>query len=1017
MHTRYLRAWLGVCAVLVCAVFGPRVARAQATGTIRGHVVETGSRRPLGDVQITVNGTQLGAVTNPNGDYAITNAPAGSVTLQARRLGYTRRTAQTTVAPGTESRVDFDLDITATQLDAIVSTGTAGAVEKRTVGNAITQINAEDVTAKTNVTSITEILQARSPGVTINAGSGTPGTASDITIRGASSFSVTRPVVYIDGVRMSTDTLGNFGPSGQALSPNSGGQTANALNLVNPEDIESIEVIKGPAASTLYGADAAGGVIQIITKKGVRGQQSVAWSARVEAGRNDLGSIDLPTNYTLCDAAKSALPATWPGCVGVTAGTVLSNSPIKDDPNALRNGAVQSYLLSARGGGDRFSYYVSGAHDLNEGVLHNSYDKRNSLRANFGITADAKTDFQVNFGVFNSHLRLPLGDESAQGILFSSQRGRPGRVSTLAGQYFTANNQPVEGWFTVTPATSDQYDNETTDSRVTFAGTMNYQPFRWFRNRLTAGLDWTSGQATLFAPPNTPDLTGDNLGLTAQRIPHATVYTLDYMGSAEHAFGANVLSTTSFGSQVIANRYEILSANGRGLGSPDVTLIGSTTTIAASNTFSENNSVGYWIQEQVGWKNRLFLTAALRGDDNSSFGANFNAAYYPKASMSWIMSEEPMLHGFFDAIHADDFKFRAAYGEAGKAPQPYSATRTYTVSTVTLGGTSGSAIRTLDFGNPNLKPERGEEAEVGFEGNFLRSLVGVDFTYYNKQMRDVLFSQTVAPSSGFRGVQQANLGRTKNTGIELGLTATPVRRTNFTWDSRISLSTNRNKLVSFGDTSVKQVQLSGASYGPVQFLRPGAPIASYWARFPQRNADGTPVFVNGVLQLTDTTYIGPSQPTREIAFSNTFSLFKNLSIYSLFDYKGGHYNYRGAELYRCASAANCWVLNDPNTPATELPLYRIGNGTGTPFGLYIHKADFVKLRDVSVTYTLPSKWASRAQANSMSVTLAGHNLALWSDYPGPDPEVNTYGNRTFIRGDIYSMPMTRRLTAALNLTF
>jgi outer membrane receptor protein involved in Fe transport len=677
---------------------------------------------------------------------------------------------------------------------------------------------------------------------------------------------------------------------------------------------------------------------------------------------------------------------------------------------------VQRYLLSARGGGDRFSYYVSGDHDLNEGVLHNSYDKRNSLRANFGVTADAKTDFQFNVGLFNSHLRLPLGDESAQGILFSSQRGRPGRVSTLAGQYFTMNNQPVEGWFTVTPQVSDQYDNETTSNRMTMAGTANYQPFRWFRNRLTAGLDWTNSQAIIFAPPNTPDLTGDNLGLTAQRIPRSTVYTLDYMGSAEHPFGTNFLSTTSFGSQVIANRYEILSANGRGLGSPDVTLIGTTTTISAGNTFVENNSVGYWLQEQVGWKNRLFFTAALRADDNSSFGSEFNAAYYPKASVSWIMSEEPRLRGVFDMIHADDFKFRAAYGEAGKAPQPYSATRTYTISTVTLGNTSGSAIRTFDYGNPNLKPERGEEGEIGFEGNFLRGLIGADFTYYDKQMRDVLFSQSVAPSSGFRGVQQANLGRTKNTGIELGLTVTPVRGASFAWDSRISLSTNKNKLVSFGDTSVKQVQ-PFASYGSTQLLRPGYPIASYWGRFPQRNPDGTPIFVNGVLQLTDTTYIGPSLPTRELAFSNTFTLFKNLSIYSLFDYKGGHYNYRGAELYRCASAQNCEILNDPNTPATELPVYKIGNGSGTPFGLYIHKADFVKLRDVSVTYTLPTRWASRAQASSMSVTLAGHNLALWSDYPGPDPEVNTYGNRAFIRGDIYSMPMTRRLTAALNLTF
>jgi hypothetical protein len=365
-------------------------------------------------------------------------------------------------------------------------------------------------------------------------------------------------------------------------------------------------------------------------------------------------------------------------------------------------------------------------------------------------------------------------------------------------------------------------------------------------------------------------------------------------------------------------------------------------------------------------------------------------------------------------------KLRAAWGAAGKAPAPYSATRTYTISTVTIGAGSASAIRTGEYGNPNLKPERGVETELGFDADFFEGRAGAEFTYYNKKMNDVLFSQAVAPSSGYRGSQQQNIGSTSNSGIELGLTATPIRRTNVVWDSRVSLSTNHNKLVSFGDTLTKFVVLGGASYGSVQRNVPGFPIAGYWAGIPKRNPDGTPLFVGTVAQL-DTQYIGPSLPTREIAFSNTVTLFKHLSLYGLLDYKAGHYNYRGAELYRCGSAQNCIELNDPNFPATEVPLYRIGAGTNAPYGLYIFKADFVKLRDLSATLGLPDRYAAMARVSSMSLTVAGHNLAIWSDYPGPDPEVSTYGSRdvtrAFLRGDIYTMPMTRRLSASLNLTF
>lgn len=1001
------------------AAFG--AAGAQSTGMVHGTVIDGGTKRPIADAQVNVLGTTLAAVTDAAGRYTIRGTPTGTQRIQARRLGYARGEQSVEVTSGGNVTADFQLNVTASQLEAVVVTGTAGAVERRTVGNAITQLDAASVTAKTNVTSVMDVLQARSPGVQIEAGSGTPGTAPDIRIRGASSLSVTPPVVFIDGVRVSTAGLGNFDPSGQGLSGNSGGQGANAWDLVNPQDIESIEIIKGPAASTLYGADAAGGVIQIITKKGAHGQQSAQWGGRVELGHNDLGSVTIPDNYTMCTQARIDATTTsggqtvplYPGCQGKSAGTLLVQNPLRDLPGGLRDGAVQNFSAFVRGGGERYSYYVSGDHSYDEGVLGNSYDRRRSLRSNFSFSPSEKANVAVNAGIVDSHLRLPLDGESAQGLLFSALRSTPGRFTTLPGQ-------TEQGWFTVTPEQSNQYDNEVSTQRMLLGATVSYQPFSWFRNRLTAGLDWSDGLATLFAPPNTPVLTGDTLGLTAQRTPRSRLYTLDYSGTIEHALTSNLNSSTSVGSQVIASRSETLYGSGRGLGSPDVTLIGSTTDITASNSFVANNSVGYYVQEQLGWKNRLFGTVALRADDNSSFGTKFNAAYYPKASLSWILSEEPALKSLFSTVHADNFKLRAAWGEAGRAPSPYSAVRTYTISVVTLGATTASALRTSAYGNPNLKPERGREVELGFESQLLNSRASVDFTYYNKRMNDVLVSQPVAPSTGFRSSQQSNIGSTANSGIELSLAGTPLQLRNFGWDARLSLSTNHNELLSFGDTSIKSIT-PFASYGSVQQLRVGYPLGGYWAPYPKRNPDGSLVLVNGAISLDTSVYIGPSMPTRELSLANTFTFFRDFSLYSLFDYKGGFYNYRGVDLYRCASSQNCRELNDPNFPAAELPIYQAGV-SNAPRAVYIHKADFWKLRDVSLTYSLPQRIAGKMSATAASVTLAGHNLAIWSKYPGPDPEVNTYGRRIaidgqFIRGDIYAMPMTRRLTAAINLTY
>jgi hypothetical protein len=329
---------------------------------------------------------------------------------------------------------------------------------------------------------------------------------------------------------------------------------------------------------------------------------------------------------------------------------------------------------------------------------------------------------------------------------------------------------------------------------------------------------------------------------------------------------------------------------------------------------------------------------------------------------------------------------------------------------------------------------RAKVGQMNVDASILDDRVGLEFTYYNKRMRDVIISTGVAGSTGFGGTfyggtiaQMVNLGETSNRGIELAASFSPVRTRDFAWDSRVNVATNANELVSFGDDRTEIVPF--APYGNVQRHREGYPLAGYWAQRPERNPDGTPVInASGVVQLEPLEFIGPSAPTREVGLLNTFTLFRDFRLSVLLDYKGGHYLYNWKELNRCVTQRNCERLSDPRNfdPETGVFLPAILPEGADPEAYvwrqnipaaYIERADFVKLRDVSLTYELPVQLAGRVGASNASITLAGRNLALWTDYSGLDPETNNYGNRDFIRADVYAAPMTRRWSMSLNVGF
>ncbi len=990
-------------------------ADAQTVGTVRGTISNAASGAPISDVQVSIVGTRRGAITNETGRYTITGAPAGPVTLRAQKVGYSPMQMAVTVGGSGIVTADFRLTTVAVALDQVVVTGTPGATSKRVLGNTVATVQAAQVTAVAPVPNVTELLQGRASGVNVLTTSGAVGTSAQIRIRGASSLSGnTQPVIYIDGIRMQGGAQSSFDNSGATV------QATSALDAIDPNDIESVEVIKGPAAATLYGADAASGVIQIITKKGRLGQQSAEWNAKAEGGSIDW-ALPRPKTYWYCTDANIANASLYPACAALGANPttrMLVNDPFNVS-GALRTGNTRTYTLGARGGSDRFAYYFAGGHDGENGVLYNNYFTRNNGRANFQANVLANLTVGVNANFVRTDAREPLSDNSSNSVLRNGYRDRPSGPWPWQREF--------RGFG---PDLANQYDNEVQTERYILGTTVNYQPWGWFQNRLNAGVDVNNQRASQFygidSTGRAPWGATFANGYVAYLLPVAHQWTVDYAGTATRALPKSLTSATSVGVQYSAYRYESWTTTGTGLVANSLNLVGSAASTTADQSFLEQKSFGTYAQEQIGWRNRLFVTGALRVDNNSAFGSNFKWVTYPKASVSYVVSDEP----FFRLPHVDELKLRGAWGAAGNAPQPFSAVRAYAATTSVVGDVAVNSIQPQTYGNANLRAERGEEVELGFDLSALRGRLGAEFTYYNKKTKDALVTVPAPPSTGFvgfgsaAGTYLANLGEIANAGVELTLRGTPYSRPNATWESVLNLSTNHNKLVTFG-TGFNTITFG--TFAQNQEFAAGYPLGAYWATDVARDASGAPVLTNGKVTLDPKLrYLGPSQPTREISLANTVTLFKNVRLYAYLDYKGGGYLFDGIKYVNDRLDLNTYAVNDPNGDAVQKQV--LESGATKPD---IVRSDFIKLRELSIGYTLPRALTSRLRGTTATVNLAARNLALWKlkGYPGIDPEVEFYSGvgatpgtaatptAIFDRTDYASIPMLRRLVTSINLTF
>ena len=590
------RSWLvAIPLVLLCAVG----VRAQ-TGSVAGRVTDGRTGVPVPAAQVTILGTSLGAIATADGRFRIENVPAGPRIVRAIRIGYQPASATVTVQPGAVAEADLRMSETAIALDEVVVTGTTGDTRRKAVGNAVSSIKAPQVLEQAPLSNVAEVLQARTPGLTLMPGSGTVGTGANFRLRGASSiYGGVRPTFYVDGVRIQSEGVGNF---------NVFGQNSSALDAINPNDIESIEVIKGPAAATLYGAEAASGVIQIITKKGRPG--AVAWEGRLEYGGNSWPDELRPINYGLATAARIGDPTNYPAYQGLQVGDIVKHR-VMSEPNALRVGDIKKFSLSARGGGERYSFYVSGGRDEEEGSYYNNFSNRSSLRGNFQFQPSDKLTFSTDIGYSLNDVALPLSDNIATGLIISSWLAIPGR----AYPYPAGLN-----YFTIAPEVFNTYENVTSSNRFIIGGTTNYRFTDQLSTKLTVGYDLNAGQAEVyFAPavPGTNPFTArasfdyDNTkGLMAEGRPLYKHLSVDWTALFARPINADLMSNFSAGMQYLTSSNERTETYGQDLGAAGVRSISAAAVTWGDESFTEQKSLGLYVQEQVGWRDRLFVTGA-----------------------------------------------------------------------------------------------------------------------------------------------------------------------------------------------------------------------------------------------------------------------------------------------------------------------------------------------------------------------------------------------------------------------
>jgi TonB-linked SusC/RagA family outer membrane protein len=976
-------------------------------GSIAVRVVEAGSGKPVDQAQVFVAGTTIGGLTNAEGRVTLRGVPTGNQTIRVLRVGYAEQKSPLNVTAGEQS-LDIELSPVAVSLTPVVTTAT-GETRRVEVGNAIAAIDAAKTVEVQPIKTVDDLLTARAASITVTTGTQT-GAGSRIRIRGQNSLNLSNePIFIIDGVRMTS----------QVSSSNlfTGGAQPSRVGDINPDEIESIEIVKGPSAASLYGTAAANGVVVITTKKGRAGQ--ARWNTYFEGGLlRDLNKY--PTAYTIFGKRADGSTAPFNFCnlqrVGTGQCTIDSVAALNifkhDSLTPLDWGNRYQMGAQLSGGTEAIRYFVSADHEDEVGVLHLpdferkrfERDKipirewvdrpnamvKSSFRVNLNSTVTPKLDLQASSAYIKVDQRFSLESNATAG-LGSQVFGGPGCLicdppRVVGGGLGT----PLYGYRAWTPGYTWQEKAAQGVNRFIFAANANWRPTSWLQNRLNVGNDFTDrvDDNLLFrgeGPPITATYRNGFKSNTRSDIRNTTV---DFGSTATYNPRPWLSLKTTLGIQYVNFMQATNVASGTEL-PPGAQTPNAAITRTASEATTLQNTLGAFIEEAVAVNDRLFLTGAVRTDQNSAFGTEFQRVYYPKASLSWIISDEE----FFPKLGwVDQLRLRYAYGASGVQPGPNDAVRFFGTSLQSVRNADQSGLQISALGNPALKPERSTETEAGFETKLFRSRASLDVTYYYKRTEDALISAIVPPSVGSAASVRRNLGAVRNMGWEFLANVQVVEKSSVAIDASLSYSVNSNKLLSLGGTPPQ--------IGVTTRVVEGYPLFGFWENpilgWKDKDKNGILTYsadtaLNEVFVGSEDVFRGYTQPRKLATLVTGFDLLnRRLRLQTLFDYRGGHRWYNNTERIRCISRQNCSGRMNPKASFEDqaMAIAHLENPLATLDG-YFQKGDYVRFREASLQYNFSTRMAGMLfRGRSANMVVSARNIKKWTKYRGVDPEAD-----------------------------
>jgi TonB-linked SusC/RagA family outer membrane protein len=1009
-------------------------------------IAEDGSSLP--GVSVRVKGTSTGAVTSPEGTYRI-QVPGNSSILVFTFMGFSVKE----VTVGTQSTINVAMDTDSKQLqEVIVTTGFGITRQQKSLGYAAQGVNTDELNINRQP-NILNALQGKIAGATISSVGGGPGQGANIRIRGINSIDASAsndPLYVIDGVQIDNSTSTQGAGSGTNVR-----SVGNRASDINPDDIETINILKGGAATAMYGLRGSNGVVLITTKKGKTNEVRTNFSSTY--GLENINKTPaVQTEYTagiLGVYTPVGLGPAW----GPTIAEAKAIDPTHPDflyenyKNAFDTGSQLRNTVSVTGGSDAVKIFSSVSQFNHDGMLPFTDYQNLSARLNTDIKISPKIIAGMNLSYNNSGGYRFDADRYGESLTYFSGRWDVrDYINENGTQRWRGTNNPIFG-----AATNRLRDNV---NRFIGGANFGYSPTSWLNFNYRLGIDSYTDARKRTAPGRLGipgEAVYDNAdGFVGEYLTQYRAINSTFIATASKQITKDINGTLRFGYELYDRSAKDYGVLGSVLSIYNDFRLMNARTLQVNQGLNQYRSNGFFGEATFDYKNYLFLTLTGRNDITSTLSSENRSFFYPSASLSYVFSDNMKLPEFIGQS-----KLRLSYAKIGKDAAPYSTSSGFSNYSGLPTGTTGLTLAS-NLGDINLRPEFTDTYEAGLEMAFFKNRLSFDLTYYYSLSKDQITQAQISSTTGYV-TASINAGSIRNKGIELVLGGTPIQTKDFTWDASLNFSANRNKVISLKE-GLTEIIYGAATGGyinsPVQFrLIPGEPYGniygSYYLRYygtavedPNRTDKSKPLLIgaNGfpISSLTRRKLLGNSQPDWIGGMSNNFT-YKRVTLSTLIDARWGFEKFNRLENFNSAFGIADYTSNrrsfytfpgnladgTPNTKQVWLGQAIGPDGVNYGEGYYrlyhrslsepfVQDASWIRLRSASLSYSLPSKWLPRKAIRNASVAITGNNLLLRTDYYGLDPESISADSGSNVDGSAgMTYPAARTFLFSLNVGF